>query len=46
MLVALSALITDPIREKCLAVGFTKVLESPLTSKKVEEILKQVVIDR
>ena len=46
ILVALSALITDEIRDKCVKVGFTEILESPLYSKKVEEIIKQVRIDR
>ena len=33
ILVALSALITDGIREKCQRVGFTEIIESPLTTK-------------
>lgn len=35
ILVALSALITGDIRERCLAAGFTEVLESPLTIQKI-----------
>ena len=40
ILVALSALITDEVREKCLGVGFTEILESPLSANRVEEIIK------
>ena len=41
VLVALSALITEDIRKKCLKSGFTVIIESPLTTKKLEdEILK------
>ena len=39
---ALSALITPQIKERCLRVGFSEVLESPLTTKKVQDIITEV----
>jgi hypothetical protein len=42
ILVALSALINEDVRKKCLKAGFNVIMESPLTVKKIEEeILKQ-----
>ena len=46
VLVALSALITNDIREKCQSVGFAEVLESPLTIQKIQVILKKVQANR
>lgn len=47
ILVALSAHISDDVRNKCLNAGFNIILEAPLTVKKIEdEILKQVKIDK
>jgi hypothetical protein len=41
VLVALSAFVSEDVRKKCIKAGFHIVLESPLTSKKIEdEILK------